>query len=1076
MIALLLLLLLCTPALAAPPTYPNEFCSATGADSPATLSTGYFYFHLFQGKYYFEVAPDGCAIAPVGIVGLSATYSAGGNYLMPYDKVLTLPNGSTTATNVTQTATDAHEGIGDTAVGGTNGDSLIFGSSGFPPLFVQVQPGTFATPGNTAYVKVQYLTSGGWVNVDSAGANLGKPAVVNGASSATACSAGYYCYDVRGANESGVGSNGFYGFNGSLSTKANIIQLFSTATSCPTTGSNCWTPAGFTKQNIAAVLGLTGVGDTTTRWYIRFVVSGANFTTIPANMLAQIVEVTNPELVLLRRYGGNDSSALANMLSWNWGEGHATGQIKMANDLMPSLINAGINATAEGHAPIVAALSGNGGITVNSNALVPAEINSTLSEWAAGRPGPSPAITSYYLKDPSTNNAPYVNGGACGGGQIAVDVFDPNAQTVYNAAAAYQLSVGTYNGTGYWIADYHNGAKVFGIETEEGDFTPWGDSLYHVYFGTTPLTTNPVGGMNTSNGYGATVQAGHYQLYTKSLGWRDFELTNLECTGNGTTHSGTGAACCTNAGTGTCSADSAADGSASYNGRTYIGGTQASDGLSLLNTRFGLTGTTACDGTVSKACNSAYTTWNSSTNTMADISAGTYTGYGTGTGVLDENGKRVQNQCAYKWYSGASNFQNWGGTTAANIYADAQAFMTKFAAQYESEIYDAYNTALGSTTPNGNRPPMFCTDGDPPDATLKGFAPYCDAILTFGGVALYPGSTIDGNVSYDPSVIQSNLNSWVADAYTSAGHSVPFADLNFVAGDGDSPDALDLNGQTGAGNANCKLSSVTYNSGPNTTSLVATSCPYMLGTSLGLYSPDNSGCTANSAGVMNPIPTPSVNSVDYTYGSTTFTVAGNWTCLSVGNHLQGARGGSAAPGFAGQASKQVGVFDFNSWALESANHWTYKTNELNVTDAAGHHPFTGQQFYWDGLFPDGMTTAGNSWGVLDYLGNLLDGVEDTAAGGCSSIVGTCSNANCVDLAFKNSGVLCDPQGYPTGGDGPLLALYPGNSGSMGNRIGPPCTLAGQTGCGIDLNAISYSLGPSGLPAGTGGANYGLGAW
>jgi hypothetical protein len=192
-------------------------------------------------------------------------------------------------------------------------------------------------------------------------------------------------------------------------------------------------------------------------------------------------------------------------------------------------------------------------------------------------------------------------------------------------------------------------------------------------------------------------------LFVKQ-GLRDWLLNQYGCTG-----AGTPAACCTGAGTGTCSADPSSG--------SYIGSGNAATALSALNTAWAMS---------SSPCPTCYTTWNTSdSGGLAGIANGTYqswggnaacqasgvpysccTGSGTGsctqgTGFLDENGNNLVSgsfSCGGLNGNGPQQNQSWG--RIAQIQTDLDHFVAYgFAAKWATQVWSAWSAACGSNCP-----------------------------------------------------------------------------------------------------------------------------------------------------------------------------------------------------------------------------------------------------------------------------------------------------------------------------------------------------------------------------------------
>jgi len=1065
-ILLALTLILPAAVKAACTGFPTENYSFTGADSAATLKTcavggtnGYAQLHLYGGKQWLLAMPDGGAMAPLIYDVFNTGASFSGTTWVPYQKVYTVPASSTVATDVTQAATDTHRGTGDVTLSGTSGAVLIIGSD-FVPEFVDIQLGSLGTAG-TGTIVVEYWNGTSWVLVNGTGTPWG----VDVASSATNC-ASRYCFDTAGLTTYELSSSGVtYTFG--AAAKSNTVGLFNISVSCPTVGSNCWTPSDFVKSDIeAASSGVTSGADHTLRWYIRFRVSGT-ITTMPT--LSHIVELSSLNWRAQAKYGGSGLAFSTLLNDINSGDAAltTTACIKLWNHDIPQLTAAGINmAELSGcYANLIQLGStGDGGIALAANATIPLFYRFFTTHYASTAAG-SPPVNTVSMPVANTplkngwlnaNSNPSGGGASCGTGVFGSlpDYYDPNVPQLFINVVNFQAKLGSWSsGPGQPL----DASKIPLVELDETDQLQFLSSKQHPSAVYELVTANPV----ADNADGQTIPVGQFQFYTKSFGLRDTLLNEYYCTG-----AGTPGALCTANHKGTYSADPSANGTAAFDGLTYVGSSPAATALTALNTAWGLTNTTSCTGSTTLACNTGYTTWNTSdTNGLTGISNGgaNYTSYGTGTGLLDENGKRLLNKCPPEWFEGKLGFQTWTGSSQQNIYNDLDAFYIVYVSYFTKTRRDAYNTALGSTVPTNTRPLNVCPIDFGPDEAFTASAPYCDIIEAGPGIAVFPGSTTQGNYTEDPATIQTNLQGWVNAAQAAAGHTVPFLIDDFSASSPDVPQGMLYQNNIAGGNTQCQITSRTFSS-PNTT-IVAGNCPvFTTLDTFGIDFPDATtpaSCpSGRSFGMLNgTLP----SSVDYQYASTSFVVSGDWTsCLSVGNHVEMSDTGTMLlTGFGGVAATMVQTQSFDSWAAESTNHYSDVTNEITITDPTTTHPFIGQ-IKWQLSSSPFIKNSGlnDYWGVIDWFDNMLDGVSDTAAG-------SGSNGNCVQTAYAGSGVNCMADGYPSGEEGTFLGLF--SASSWGSRMTTCNTLSTHTGCAIDTNTISYMItnDPIGAGGGTG---------
>jgi hypothetical protein len=146
-----------------------------------------------------------------------------------------------------------------------------------------------------------------------------------------------------------------------------------------------------------------------------------------------------------------------------------------------------------------------------------------------------------------------------------------------------------------------------------------------------------------------------------------------------------------------------------YPSSAYCGSTNAANALSALNT----------------AWRTRYATWSTSdAKGEAGIKSGRYNSFGTGTGMLDENGAHLmssayQSNCNLK--GGPIPLNGWA--SHAQIETDLHNFVAYFAQTYAQKLSAAW--AQPVVQPH---PPVFVPIYDGPDYVYKAGAPYFDGI------------------------------------------------------------------------------------------------------------------------------------------------------------------------------------------------------------------------------------------------------------------------------------------------------------------------------------------------------------
>lgn len=342
------------------------------------------------------------------------------------------------------------------------------------------------------------------------------------------------------------------------------------------------------------------------------------------------------------------------------------------------------------------------------------------SEWSSYATRGSPPFGLTQVKQLNLGFGSTAICGASIGLGVQVDPYDPNIQTDFNdlaggacptSCAGEELPASISNG---------NGPHVVYFLPEEADSMAGLDSWHtHPDGGYILAADNP--SITTWTGTGDDT------LFAKTVGYRDVLLNEYFCTG-----SGTPLACCTANQKGTCTAGT---------GTTLSGG-QLSTALTALNTAWGLTGSTACTGVTSHLCNGAYTTWNTSdAGGLAGIVSGTYASWGTGTGVLDENGKRIISSGA----AGTCNVdgdQSWAAnTTILNDISGGTAHTGTVSVNwaYADKYGSVLQTAIGSHGVVNPMPPTFVPIYDGPPNVYNALMPHMRAIG--GGIWFSLGAT-----------------------------------------------------------------------------------------------------------------------------------------------------------------------------------------------------------------------------------------------------------------------------------------------------------------------------------------------
>jgi hypothetical protein len=192
-----------------------------------------------------------------------------------------------------------------------------------------------------------------------------------------------------------------------------------------------------------------------------------------------------------------------------------------------------------------------------------------------------------------------------------------------------------------------------------------------------------------------------------------------------------------------------------YHSSAYCGSSAAASSLSALNT----------------AWHTSYTTWSTSdAGGEAGIKNGTYASYGTGTGVLDENGAHTvassyQSNCSLN--GGLLDTNAW--TAYPQIETDLHNYIIYFAQTYSQTLSAAW--AQPSATPH---PPIFIPLYTAPSYVYAAMAPY------FDGFWVSP-EIVNGSYSL------TDLQRIIAAASVSGGKSMPLIVADYSTANPDSP-------------------------------------------------------------------------------------------------------------------------------------------------------------------------------------------------------------------------------------------------------------------------------------------------
>ena len=271
---------------------------------------------------------------------------------------------------------------------------------------------------------------------------------------------------------------------------------------------------------------------------------------------------------------------------------------------------------------------------------------------------------------------PNTNGMVCGSiiypGEQA-DVFDPQFVASITAMMANNSSLPGNVGSQMTPTVLQ---QAFMFTPEEADDLYGLDQVVHEHMGYVVLAQNP---SVPNNGSGFTYP--NHTLFAK-IALRDWLASDYGCTnpaggGVGTPISG---------------------GDALYGADAYCGSSAASSALNALNT----------------AWHTNYTSWGTTDpQGEAGIAGGSYASWGTGTGLLDENGASVNANCGLTYDTASPGFVKYTQTRM-----DLDDFVAYFATVYAQEM----QTAISQVT----TPPVFAPIYDAPTYVYTAMAPYFD--------------------------------------------------------------------------------------------------------------------------------------------------------------------------------------------------------------------------------------------------------------------------------------------------------------------------------------------------------------
>jgi hypothetical protein len=323
-----------------------------------------------------------------------------------------------------------------------------------------------------------------------------------------------------------------------------------------------------------------------------------------------------------------------------------------------------------------------------------------------------------------------------GGGQA--DAFDASCDNGAGIAGAYLADLGTGGNSNLYnpSTGYPKIGNVQLVTTEEGD-TMFGldnqysheDLAYDIAAQSPMQTVSP-------NGY-----AYPNKTLDAKIAMRDRLAYIYGCTNGG------------NVGTPIAAGDDIHPSSA------YCGSTEAASSLSALNAAWGTN----------------YTTWSTSdSGGETGIKNGTYASYGTGTGLLDENGSHIlasayRSNCGLNGFDGSIPSASWSST--AQIEIDLHNFIIYFATTYARNLSAAW--AQSSANPH---PPIFVPLYDGPSYVYTAIAPY------FNGFWVNPTAG-----SATGAMNLSDLQRIIGAASVSGGKTMPLIIADYSNANPDSP-------------------------------------------------------------------------------------------------------------------------------------------------------------------------------------------------------------------------------------------------------------------------------------------------
>ena len=279
------------------------------------------------------------------------------------------------------------------------------------------------------------------------------------------------------------------------------------------------------------------------------------------------------------------------------------------------------------------------------------------------------AKSIYHIPDP--------NGMVCGSaiyqGQQS-DAFDPQFVASITAMMADNSSLPGNVGSQFTSAVLQ---QAFMFTPEEADDLFGLDQVVHEHMGYVVLAQNP-SVLNNGNGFTYI----NHMLFAK-IALRD-RLAYVYGCRNSVGGGGVGTPI--------------SEGDALHTADAYCGSSAASSALSALNT----------------AWHTNYTTW-STTDSQGEggIARGSYASWGTGTGLLDENGAGVDANCKLTYKTSSPGFVKYARTRM-----DLDDFVAYFAAVYAQEM----QAAISQVT----TPPVFAPIYNAPTYVYAAMAPYFD--------------------------------------------------------------------------------------------------------------------------------------------------------------------------------------------------------------------------------------------------------------------------------------------------------------------------------------------------------------